>query len=159
MFGGLKLQNLRFFTLEKINTSIQSKVQSLVRNCTNSANLPWMINYKVVWSQRDESNLKKPGLLSGYACSRAYAFQLRPVCIITQSLMHAAASESLADFGTNENEHYKLAADFFFLGVRWITCVHLWRLPSSSKRSRMSFSLECLFPHSHQIQMALSCSV
>ena len=25
----------------------------------------------------------------------------------------------------------------FFLGVRWITCVHMWPLPSSSKRSSM----------------------
>ena len=45
--------------------------------------------------------------------SRAYAFQLRPMCIIPQSLMHVLAFESLVDFGTNENEHYKLSADAF----------------------------------------------
>ena len=31
-----------------------------------------------------------------------FAFQLRPLCIITQSLMHVTASESLADFGKKQ---------------------------------------------------------
>ena len=60
-----------------------------------------------------ESNLKKPGLLPSCAFSRAYAFQLRPVCIIPQSLMHVIAFESLVDFRANENEHYKLTANAF----------------------------------------------
>ena len=70
------------------------------------------VHHRVIMHVKSlESNLMEPGLLSGCASSRVYAFQLRPVYVITQSLMHVTASESLVNFETNENQHYKLTAD------------------------------------------------
>ena len=74
LIGSLKLENLytrttflwhhqiwrhnmtfwHFFTLKMINTPIQGSVQSLVRKCAKSANLPWMTDFKVIWPQRDK---------------------------------------------------------------------------------------------------------
>ena len=46
-----------------------------------------------------ERNLKKPGLRIQQGLR---FFALRPLCIITQSLMHVTASESLSDFGKKQ---------------------------------------------------------
>ena len=44
---------LTFSTLEIIKTRIQGSVQSLVRKCSESANLPYMTDFKVIWSRCD----------------------------------------------------------------------------------------------------------
>ena len=43
---------LTFFILEMIKTRIQGSVQSLVRKCAESANLPQMTDFKVTWPRR-----------------------------------------------------------------------------------------------------------
>ena len=43
---------LTFFILEMIKTRIQGSVQSLVRKCAESANLPQMTDFKGTWPRR-----------------------------------------------------------------------------------------------------------
>ena len=89
---------------------------------------------------------KKPGLHSGCASNRVYAFQLRPLCIITQSLMHAIAS--LVDFGTNKNEHLKLTADAFFRRGLDNLCSHV-ATTLKQQNEQDVFLPRVLFTHNH----------